>query len=348
MLKDTGTRVARDVDPLAVIESAYDLGGTDERWLSGILERLAPAVDRGRGVLAYLYDAAERPLRVWNMVGDFEPSPKEVIDVINAADDDYVATSYLVTPFGTASEQPGFDRQVTFRKRLEPYGIRDAMAINGVDTSGLGVWLGGFLPEKGSVSEEERSLWTKVSTHIVAALRLRRRLGKEPVVAHAGGRAFVDRADAVLRTNGKLEHATNDCVAGARTILVEAVRRLEQTRARLRRTDPDEALDAWKVLVRARWSLVDQFESDGKRFVLAYHNAPSNQGPLAFTLREREIVALAMLGRSPKLIAYELGLAPSTVRVHLMNASRKLGARSLKGLLSKYRAWLLRTPRSGK
>ena len=126
-------RTERKVDPLDVIETAYRLDGTDEAWLAGILERFAPAVDEGRGVLAYLYDAAARPLRVWNFVGDFEPTPKEIVDVITSADDDYVAQSYLVTPFGTASEQPGFDRQVTFSRRLGTYGIRDAIAINGVD-----------------------------------------------------------------------------------------------------------------------------------------------------------------------------------------------------------------------
>jgi DNA-binding CsgD family transcriptional regulator len=41
--------------------------------------------------------------------------------------------------------------------------------------------------------------------------------------------------------------------------------------------------------------------------------------------RERQVVAFARLGRSSKSIAYELGLADSTVRVLLRRARMKLG-----------------------
>lgn len=49
------------------------------------------------------------------------------ITVVNAADDEYVAQSYGVAPFATASESPGFERQKTFGKRLHCYGIKDAI-----------------------------------------------------------------------------------------------------------------------------------------------------------------------------------------------------------------------------
>lgn len=323
------------VDPLDIIERAYDVEAPEREWLEGVLERAAPAVDAGRGVVAYLYDAASRPLRIWNFVGEFEPTTKELVDVVTSADDEYVAQSYLVTPFGTASEQPGFDRQRTFGRRLHKYGIKDAIAINAFDRSGLGAWIGALLPEKASVTPADRERWSKVSMHIAAALRLRRQLQRR-------GRAKSPdaAADAVLTTTGKMERAVEE-VVGSRQTLAEAVRRLDRARGRLRKTAPDEAIDAWRVLVRARWSLVDHFESDGRRFVLAYRNLPQSSGPAAFTEREREVVALAVLGHTPKLIAYDLGLAASTVRVHLTNASRKLGVRTRPELVAKYRDWLL-------
>ena len=46
--------------------------------------------------------------------------------------------------------------------------------------------------------------------------------------------------------------------------------------------------------------------------------------PRALTERERQIVAYADLGQSNKLIAYQLGLSPSTVGVHLAHAREKL------------------------
>jgi DNA-binding CsgD family transcriptional regulator len=46
------------------------------------------------------------------------------------------------------------------------------------------------------------------------------------------------------------------------------------------------------------------------------------------TERERHIVALAVLGQHNKLIAYNLGISHSTVRVPMARAARKLGAQS--------------------
>jgi DNA-binding CsgD family transcriptional regulator len=40
------------------------------------------------------------------------------------------------------------------------------------------------------------------------------------------------------------------------------------------------------------------------------------------------VLAYASLGHSSKLIAYELGITDSTVRVHMAHATAKLGARS--------------------
>jgi DNA-binding CsgD family transcriptional regulator len=322
-------------DPLDVIERAYDVEAPERAWLEGILECAAPALDVGRGRVAYLYDAAARPLRIWNFVGEFQVTEQDLIDVITSADDEYVAQSYLVTPFGTASERPGFDRQVTFDRRLGKHGIKDALALNAFDQSGLGAWVGALLPERRTVSEPERERWSKVSMHIAAALRLRARLRQTSAPKPAA-----EHAEAILSPAGNLEHAHED-VADAQDELAAAVRRLDHARGLLRKTAPDEAVDSWKVLVRARWSLVDHFESDGKRFILAYRNVPSNSGPTTLTDREREVVALAVLGHSPKLIAYDLGLAPSTVRVHLTNASKKLGVRTRAQLVAKYREWLV-------
>ncbi|MEZ4263689.1 MAG: LuxR C-terminal-related transcriptional regulator [Polyangiaceae bacterium] len=319
------------------IERAYLVDLPEREWLAGLLETVAPALDAGHGTVAYLYDAASRPLEVWNFVGDFPPTPRELFDVVTAADDEYVAQSYLVTPFGTASSAPGFHRQVTFGRRLHKYGIHDAIALNAFDRTGLGAWIGALLPEQRTVSGEDRASWERVSRHVAAALRLRRRLASPP----PSERAPATEPDAILSTTGKLEHAV-DGVAAERANLADAVRRLDRARGRLRKTDPPAAVEAWRVLVRGRWSLVDRFEEGGRRYILAYGNAsPAGPSPESFTDREREIVDLAMLGHSPKLIAYELGLSPSTVRVHLANASRKLGVRTRAELVTRYRAWIL-------
>jgi DNA-binding CsgD family transcriptional regulator len=52
--------------------------------------------------------------------------------------------------------------------------------------------------------------------------------------------------------------------------------------------------------------------------------------------RERQVVALAALGQPNKMIAYELGIATSTVGVLLMRASRKVGAKIRRQLVAAY------------
>jgi DNA-binding NarL/FixJ family response regulator len=92
-----------------------------------------------------------------------------------------------------------------------------------------------------------------------------------------------------------------------------------------------------KGLVDARWTLTDHCEPVGRRYVLARENAPKPQGPASLSKREQQVVALATLGRSNKFIAYELGLAHSTVRVLMARACLKLRAKTRSELVARQR-----------
>ena len=72
---------------------------------------------------------------------------------------------------------------------------------------------------------------------------------------------------------------------------------------------PDAALQIWKALVWGRWSMVDWFDSDDRRFVLALPNSPSISDPRGLSEREREVVAYAVLGESGKVIGGRLALS---------------------------------------
>jgi len=80
--------------------------------------------------------------------------------------------------------------------------------------------------------------------------------------------------------------------------------------------------------VAGEWSLVDVFERDGKRFVIARENAPDAPPAERLSARERAVAAYTALGHSQKHIGYTLGLAPATVSFHLTAARRKLGVAS--------------------
>ncbi len=81
-------------------------------------------------------------------------------------------------------------------------------------------------------------------------------------------------------------------------------------------------------MVEARWTLVDRYEENGRRYVLARENAPGGRRAGRLSTREQQVASLAALGRSSKLIAYELGIAYATVRVLMARACAKLGVSS--------------------
>src|SRR6185295_2355750 len=139
--------------------------------------------------------------------------------------------------------------------------------------------------------------------------RLRRRLRA------ANGSASVD---AVLRTDGSLVHAEDKAKAPeTRRLLRQAVGIVERSRGRLRRSDPEGAVSAWKPLAGTHWSLVDIFETDGRRYVVACENRSRLRSAGALTERETQVIEHLRLGQSTKVVAYTLGISDSTVRVLL-------------------------------
>jgi DNA-binding CsgD family transcriptional regulator len=105
------------------------------------------------------------------------------------------------------------------------------------------------------------------------------------------------------------------------------------TAGELEPDDPPDPVATWQAVVDGRWSLVEHFDSDGRRcFVIRKHGPTEPVSPL-LNERERQIVALASVGHSNKLIAYELGLSSSRVATQLTSAARKLGVASRKTLL---------------
>jgi DNA-binding CsgD family transcriptional regulator len=110
--------------------------------------------------------------------------------------------------------------------------------------------------------------------------------------------------------------------------LRQAVRDIDRARCRRLRADPTRALELWRGLCAGRWSLVDHFDSDGRRYVLARHNDLSEGSSKPLPLRQRQVLFYASLGLSNKEIAYALGVAVSSVGTHLRRALGSLGVTS--------------------
>ena len=84
--------------------------------------------------------------------------------------------------------------------------------------------------------------------------------------------------------------------------------------------------------------MLDWFDIDGRRYILAMPNPPEVSDPRGLTEQECQVVAYVKLGEVNKLIAYRLGLSPSRISTLLRSAMRKLGVKSRAGLVQKLRA----------
>ena len=153
--------------------------------------------------------------------------------------------------------------------------------------------------------------------------------GVQACEADAGGflRCLRDDVD-VLSPDGRLVHVardepTRDDAARLRSAAIA----IERSR-REASSDPSQALAYWKAMVMGRWTLIERFESDGRRILIARPNAPDTRKHRALSERERKVISLAALGHPSKLIAYELGFSFSTVSRVLSQALGKLGMRS--------------------
>ena len=174
--------------------------------------------------------------------------------------------------------------------------------------------------------ERHRGSWERIAAHLGTAFRLR-----GSGVSRAAPALIVDQ-------RGRTQHVAAGIGAGELTRLRDAVARV--ARARRVRMSPEAALGAWRALYQGRWSIVESIERDGRRLLIARPNAPlpradppaslapatrpalGQRRPLSVQER-RALIALGN-GHSNKLIAYELGLATSTVATLLDSTCTRL------------------------
>ena len=305
---------ASSAGALEIVEAIYRPDDSERAWIDGILAAARPALDRGHGIIGLPFEVgASGLIAPWaSVVGAPSVTPKIITSMMAAARHDAtVQRAFRATACATSSECGFVDHPAW--KALIRRGIYDQIALCGFDTTGHGVMIGPLLGRVTTLDPRFRARFARVAAHLGIGQRYRR------LEKRAGAPA------AVFSPGAKLLHAEGDAtLRGARAALARAVAAIDRARGRQRRTDPDGALAAWKGLVAARWSLVDQFESDGKRYVVARENEPRAIPVAALSKREQQVVGYIALGHTSKLIAYELGIADSTVRVLLSRAMQRL------------------------
>jgi DNA-binding CsgD family transcriptional regulator len=341
----------RSKDLLAILEAAYADATDEETWLRDVLAAAGPWLDQGRGVAAVRY--LQRDDELW--VGSVQPFgdvPAAYLTFLEAWNRRVLGAwgepnfRPIIRPFypraphvSTINElaQLGEDGLTGFAETFSmtpPDSFRgaDALGVIAGNPSGHGcvIFAQGLRP---TLSRPARAVWTQIAAHIAAGYRL---VLRDASVA------------AVLDPNGRVQHLEPDAVS-ARDSLSTAVRAVDRARGKLRRTDPEEAVALWKGLVAGQWTLVDQLDHDGRRFVVAKRNPPEARAWRMLNANESAVLSYAAHGQPYKLIAYELGLTVPAVARHLASAARKVGATSRFELVTAYRAAIEGDPpRSGR
>ncbi len=306
-----------------VVERAYWLDGTDEEWLQELATAARPSLDLGLGVVAYLGEIDSLKTVAFATSGA-TTGVEQLLKAVATDAPRSVHETFIGKPLRFVSVSEMFFGDDSLRAHWElagrAFGLVDGVGLYAHGSGGRSIHL--FAPSLTieRLHARSRRAWERVASHLAAAHRvrtlLREKRGVEPI-------------QALLDPSGRMHDAKGDAKeASARETLRNAVRAMERARGPLRTRDSEQALELWRGLAGGRWSLVDRWESDGKRFIAAVENRPENLDPRALSPREGAVARLAAEGAAPKDIAYALGISPSNARVLLASTLKKLGLRS--------------------
>jgi DNA-binding CsgD family transcriptional regulator len=323
-------------DALGVVEAAYIPDVCHSTWLARVVHAAAPHLNRGDGVVGFAFDATDsRSIELGKPAFDGADRPiwRGMQDATRGLSPRGVRRTYLGTrPFGSVAQRfTGQSRPIFLelsRRCYRPCGFTDLLVLHIVDASRQGCVLAAPTREAHFASRKDIVFWSRIAAHLRSAHRLELR------TLERAGSLLDPEPEAILSPSGKVEHAVGRAKdKTARDALRRAAKSMDRARTAAVRAEPERALELWDELVAGRWSLIDRFDSDGRRYLIAHRNDAHVARLMSLTPREREIVAAALQGRPNKVIAQDLSVSESTVSEHLSIALAKLNQRSLSALI---------------
>ncbi len=328
---------ANRFDPVGLLEATSRWEPDEERWLRDIA-LASRGLDLGGGRVVYTlrFESKKQPPRLV-AAEDGAPGWPEELARLNRVFS-VAATAAVHVPIGRVrSHGPAIVRENAQRAGMT-YDEYMQVAGPGAEGPPMADFVhGGAGRDRASfvaladrpraLRPERKRVVEMFIAHFAAMTRLRRRIESRK----SSERGDVD-ADAVLDPSGKLLHASRSAER-QRESLVLAVLRAERARGPLRRRSPEEATSLWRALVAGEYTLVESVERDGKRLLLARRNEPKMRGLSALSPSEAACAYFTALGHSQKLIAYELGIGPSSAARMTRSAIAKLRLRSAEELV---------------
>ena len=342
---------------LALMDRSYDVRAGDDAWVEGIASACALWLDDGEGVHAFRFDLGAGAVASPTLVGGDEAwreawretwwegfmrrVPPDTLRAMAA----FGPVSHTTELWAAMAAQiPTFEELLTRggRRALRASGAAaagmrypESLNVTAADADGVGMAL---CANRSSVAARPlpaptRWVVSRLVAHVTAGLRLRKRLGR---------RSLLDGAEAVVDTKGKMVHLEPRAEV-ARAALRHAAADVVRAK-RQQGEDPSAVLALWRALYAGEYTVVEAFDTDGRRFVVARANRPEprrvTSGPArraedeALSERDRRVLAMFGNGCANKLIAYQLAMSPSSVAASLARARRVLGASSSAELVS--------------
>ena len=307
------------VDEIDVIDAIYNLDGSMEAWLRRLANCVGMHLHADLGCAAILWRPGwDGTYERTPFLFDVPPGLDARVDVVNAP----LMTPEMLQlisdkPLSSMTEtfEPGHPFRQHYRRHLSELGIVDTIKFSAFDTPAHLLLINPFHSYETSTSPGRRAQYAQLSAHLSAMMRLRRRLARNGKESADG---FFNPDGRDLDAFGEAQ--SDDNLAQLRA----AVQAREKARTSRVRRDPEQALGLMTGLVMGRWSLVDRFDADGRRFVVALRNDTVAKDPRALTPREEQVAQHVGLGRSNRETAYALGISVETIVTHLRRALRKL------------------------
>jgi hypothetical protein len=139
--------------------------------------------------------------------------------------------------------------------------------------------------------------------------------------------AAADRSGGAARAHAA---ATREMLCPLRAAAVAIDRRAREPTSE----QQERALRDWQALLAGGWVLVDHFESDRRRILIARRTDDAGAASARLARRTRQVLARRALGLSLKVIACELGVSAATVCREIARGRDALGITSAAELVS--------------
>lgn len=294
---------------LRFIEACYAQTEDETRWRSGVTEAASGVLGTEPAVMQEFVRGPDGPLGLKVVAAGL---PRETIERMNELLSSGDVPEGFNRAFGAfeaavASDLFGATSTSEFMEAyLAEFDWHDAVAIQAVGDPGPSLILSGSSKTRITDPGRKVARLKKLARHFAAAHRLR---SHRPVI------------EAVLDLDGKVHHAEGPArAAAAREVLRDAVKIV----ARARTQKSVDSVLAWQAVWDGRWTMVDSFERDGRRWLVARKNDGAPPSPHVLLPTERDVVERVVRGESLKVIGAELGMPISTVSATLASAMAKL------------------------